>query len=82
MRPSRYALSHEWDSWLDAEADHRTDETGLPAARRTMAKKPVYDALGYEIDRSPIVRFMSGAGAGLEAGETAVPSWPVIQEAD
>jgi hypothetical protein len=80
MRPRRGAPPEEWDAWLDSI--EQTDETGLPAARRAMAKPVVYDALSEEIDRSPIVRYMSGAGAGLEAGEPPVPSWPVIQEND
>jgi hypothetical protein len=80
VRPVRGAPKWDWDAYIDSI--EQTDETGLPAARRAMAAKPVYDALSEEIDRSPIVRFMSGAGAGLEAGEPAVPSWPVVQEAD
>jgi len=73
MRPVRGAPAWEWDAWIDSIP--QTDETGLVEARRAMAKQPVYDALSEEIDRSPIVRYLSGAGPGVEAGEPAVPVW-------
>ena len=76
MRPVRGAPKWEWDAYIDSI--EQTDETGLPAARRAMEKKPVYDALSEEIDRSPIVRFMSGAGAGLEADHDAPSMFPNV----
>ena len=74
MRPVNGAPSWEWDAWLDSIQD--TDETGLPAARRAMAKPPVYDALSEEQDRSPIVRYLSGAGPGVAADPDAPSMFP------
>ena len=78
MRPVRGAPSWEFNDWYD----RYYEDTHVVEPPRVYPKAREFDALDEEQARSPIVRYLSGAGPGVEAGEPAVPSWPVIQEAD
>jgi len=71
VRPVRGAPSWEFNDWFD----RYYEDTHVVEPPRVKEKQPVYDALSEEIDRSPIVRYLSGAGPGVEAGEPAVPVW-------
>jgi hypothetical protein len=77
MRPVRGAPMWEWDAWIDSWEPITEPPRSYPTP------KTFYDALSEMEERRPITRYLSGAGSvGVEAGETTVPSWPVIQEAD
>jgi hypothetical protein len=77
MRPVRGAPKWEWDAWIDSWEPITEPPRSYPTP------KTFYDALSEMEERRPITRYLSGAGSvGVEAGETTVPSWPVIQEAD
>lgn len=79
MRPVHGAPSEEWDRWLD---DYNEDMQADEPKRDYPQPRP-FDALDEEQARSPISRYMSGAGSiGVEMGEQKAPVFPVIQEAD
>jgi len=75
VRPVRGAPSWEFNDWFD----RYYEDTHVVEPPRAKEKPPVYDALAEEQDRSPIVRFMSGAGPGVEADPDAPSMFPSVR---
>ena len=81
MRPSRYAAAWEWAEYFAWTAEQSAAEEGEHAAivaqrerwaREARNRQP--DALQEEYDRSPITRYLAGAGSSAVEADDDAPS--------